>query len=134
MESESHVEVRKIAAIDSYHVWAESRVISFHHGYGSKYFSTVVKLIQQNKDALGHKITIRRSDLSGWPIALAIMVDSLQCSCLRKKEPWLKYCTGDPAYEMYRQATLGDVDFITSDYLAGMHITYITSLFASSSM
>ena len=27
---------------------------------------------------------------------------------------------GDPAYEMYRQATLGDVDFITGDYLAGM--------------
>ncbi|PIG80276.1 putative duf1446 domain-containing protein [Aspergillus arachidicola] len=26
---------------------------------------------------------------------------------------------GDPAYEMYRQATLGDVDFITGDYLAG---------------
>lgn len=30
--------------------------------------------------------------------------------------------TGDPAYEMYRQATLGDVDFITGDYLAGMCI------------
>lgn len=28
---------------------------------------------------------------------------------------------GDPAYEMYRQATLGDVDFITGDYLAGIH-------------
>lgn len=27
--------------------------------------------------------------------------------------------TGDPSYEMYRQATLGDVDFITGDYLAG---------------
>lgn len=26
---------------------------------------------------------------------------------------------GDPALEMYRQATLGDVDFITGDYLAG---------------
>jgi hypothetical protein len=26
---------------------------------------------------------------------------------------------GDPSYEMYRQATLGDVDFITGDYLAG---------------
>ncbi|KAJ5718711.1 hypothetical protein N7488_004357 [Penicillium malachiteum] len=25
----------------------------------------------------------------------------------------------DPAYEMYRQATLGDIDFITGDYLAG---------------
>ncbi|KAJ5747943.1 uncharacterized protein N7511_009639 [Penicillium nucicola] len=27
---------------------------------------------------------------------------------------------GDPAYEMYRQATLGDIDFITGDYLAVM--------------
>lgn len=27
---------------------------------------------------------------------------------------------GNPAYEMFRQATLGDVDFITGDYLAGM--------------
>jgi hypothetical protein len=27
---------------------------------------------------------------------------------------------GDPAQEMYKQATLGDVDFITGDYLAGM--------------
>lgn len=27
--------------------------------------------------------------------------------------------SGDPPYEMYRQATLGDVDFITGDYLAG---------------
>lgn len=27
---------------------------------------------------------------------------------------------GDPAYEMYRQATLGDVEFITGDYLAGI--------------
>ncbi|KGO75568.1 Protein of unknown function DUF1446 [Penicillium italicum] len=26
---------------------------------------------------------------------------------------------GDPAYEIYRQATLGDIDFITGDYLAG---------------
>jgi hypothetical protein len=30
--------------------------------------------------------------------------------------------TGDPAYEMYRQATLGDVDFITGDYLAGISV------------
>jgi len=29
---------------------------------------------------------------------------------------------GDPEYEMYRQATLGDVDFITGDYLAGMFL------------
>jgi hypothetical protein len=29
------------------------------------------------------------------------------------------YKTGDSASEMYRQATLGDVDFITGDYLAG---------------
>ncbi|KAL2872696.1 acyclic terpene utilization AtuA family protein [Aspergillus lucknowensis] len=29
---------------------------------------------------------------------------------------------GDPAYEMYRQATLGDVDFITSDYLAEVNL------------
>lgn len=27
---------------------------------------------------------------------------------------------GDPSREMYKQATLGDVDFITGDYLAGM--------------
>lgn len=26
---------------------------------------------------------------------------------------------GDPPVEMYKQATLGDVDFITGDYLAG---------------
>ncbi|KAL5340707.1 DUF1446-domain-containing protein [Aspergillus crustosus] len=31
---------------------------------------------------------------------------------------------GDPAYEMYRQATLGDVDFMTGDYLAGKHPGY----------
>ncbi|OJJ02586.1 hypothetical protein ASPVEDRAFT_42091 [Aspergillus versicolor CBS 583.65] len=29
---------------------------------------------------------------------------------------------GDPAYEMYRQATLGDVDFITGDYLAEVNL------------
>ncbi|KAI9933925.1 hypothetical protein MW887_004997 [Aspergillus wentii] len=29
---------------------------------------------------------------------------------------------GDPAYEMYRQATLGDVDFITGDYLAEVNM------------
>lgn len=34
----------------------------------------------------------------------------------------LVFMAGDPAYEMYRQATLGDVDFITGDYLAGMRI------------
>ena len=34
------------------------------------------------------------------------------------------YMAGDPAYEMYRQATLGDVDFIMGDYLAGnRHLT-----------
>ena len=33
---------------------------------------------------------------------------------------WLS--SGDPAYEMYRQATLGDVDFITGDYLAGEYV------------
>lgn len=27
---------------------------------------------------------------------------------------------GDPGYQMLRQATLGDVDFITGDYLAGV--------------
>lgn len=27
---------------------------------------------------------------------------------------------GDPADEMYKQATNGDVDFITGDYLAGL--------------
>ena len=26
---------------------------------------------------------------------------------------------GDPSWQMLRQATLGDVDFITGDYLAG---------------
>lgn len=31
----------------------------------------------------------------------------------------VNFHAGDPAYEMYRQATLGDVDFITGDYLAG---------------
>jgi hypothetical protein len=35
------------------------------------------------------------------------------------------FMAGDPAYEMYRQATLGDVDFITGDYLAGMRILYL---------
>lgn len=34
----------------------------------------------------------------------------------------LVFMAGDPAYEMYRQATLGDVDFITGDCLAGMRI------------
>lgn len=34
----------------------------------------------------------------------------------------LVFMAGDPAYEMYRQATLGDVDFITGDYLAGTRI------------
>ncbi|KAJ5788366.1 hypothetical protein N7457_003356 [Penicillium paradoxum] len=29
---------------------------------------------------------------------------------------------GDPAYEMHRQATLGDVDFITGDYLAEVNM------------
>ncbi|OQE21338.1 hypothetical protein PENSTE_c012G02101 [Penicillium steckii] len=29
---------------------------------------------------------------------------------------------GDPAFEMYRQATLGDVDFITGDYLAEVNL------------
>ncbi|RAL02813.1 acyclic terpene utilization AtuA family protein [Aspergillus ibericus CBS 121593] len=29
---------------------------------------------------------------------------------------------GDPAYEMYRQATFGDVDFITGDYLAEVNL------------
>ncbi|KAF5857717.1 hypothetical protein ETB97_005432, partial [Aspergillus alliaceus] len=29
---------------------------------------------------------------------------------------------GDPAYEMYRQATLGEVDFITGDYLAEVNL------------
>ncbi|RAQ45625.1 hypothetical protein AFGD_005772 [Aspergillus flavus] len=29
---------------------------------------------------------------------------------------------GDPAYEMYHQATLGDVDFITGDYLAEVNL------------
>jgi hypothetical protein len=36
----------------------------------------------------------------------------------------LKYgVIGDPAIAMYRQATLGDVDFITGDYLAGTYAT-----------
>lgn len=30
--------------------------------------------------------------------------------------------TGDPPREMYRQATLGDIDFITGDYLAGTFV------------
>ncbi|KAJ6180460.1 Protein of unknown function DUF1446 [Penicillium mononematosum] len=30
----------------------------------------------------------------------------------------------DPAYEMYRQAALGDVDFITGDYLAAKRLTW----------
>lgn len=38
---------------------------------------------------------------------------------------------GDPAYEMYRQATLGDVDFITGDYLAGESSLPILVLFIS---
>jgi hypothetical protein len=51
-------------------------------------------------------------------------------SCQLFRLPWYDYSscvqdyannTGDPAYEMYRQATLGDVDFITGDYLAGMN-------------
>lgn len=32
-------------------------------------------------------------------------------------------CSGylcDPAYRMYEQISLGDVDFVTGDYLAGM--------------
>ncbi|TVY33523.1 hypothetical protein LSUB1_G008353 [Lachnellula subtilissima] len=29
---------------------------------------------------------------------------------------------GDPAFEMYRQATLGDVDFITGDYIAEVNL------------
>lgn len=29
---------------------------------------------------------------------------------------------GDPGYQMRRQATLGDVDFITGDYLAEMNL------------
>ena len=29
---------------------------------------------------------------------------------------------GDPAYQMYRQCTLGDIDFITGDYLAEMNL------------
>ncbi|OJK02125.1 hypothetical protein ASPACDRAFT_50835 [Aspergillus aculeatus ATCC 16872] len=29
---------------------------------------------------------------------------------------------GDPAYEMYRQATMGDVDFLTGDYLAEVNL------------
>ncbi|OAX77782.1 hypothetical protein ACJ72_07916 [Emergomyces africanus] len=29
---------------------------------------------------------------------------------------------GDPGYQMLRQATLGDVDFITGDYLAEMNL------------
>lgn len=52
-----------------------------------------------------------------WPIALATMVSShLQNS---QSIPSLISTKGDPAYEMYRQATLGDIDFITGDYLAG---------------
>jgi len=33
---------------------------------------------------------------------------------------FLRIALGDPAEEMYHQATLGDVDFITGDYLAGI--------------
>jgi predicted acylesterase/phospholipase RssA len=38
----------------------------------------------------------------------------------RSVEGYTNFHAGDPAYEMYRQAALGDVDFITGDYLAGM--------------
>ncbi|CAG7976296.1 unnamed protein product [Penicillium salamii] len=55
-----------------------------------------------------------------WPIALATMVSShLQNS---KRIPSLISTIGDPACEMYRQATLGDVDFITGDYLAEVNL------------
>lgn len=40
---------------------------------------------------------------------------------------WLS--SGDPAYEMHRQATLGDVDFITGDYLAGEYVPCSMPLF-----
>lgn len=44
----------------------------------------------------------------------------------------VKSCNaGDPAYEMYRQATLGDVDFITGDYLAGTSVSSAMSLWSS---
>ncbi|QLI74683.1 uncharacterized protein G6M90_00g111520 [Metarhizium brunneum] len=42
------------------------------------------------------------------------------------------YC-GDPAIEMYKQATLGDVDFITGDYLAEVNIAQNAEAFASGS-
>ncbi|KAJ5715026.1 uncharacterized protein N7483_012207 [Penicillium malachiteum] len=34
-------------------------------------------------------------------------------------QPVLVKALGDPAYEMYHQANIGDIDFITGDYLAG---------------
>ncbi|GME48524.1 hypothetical protein G7Z17_g13366 [Neofusicoccum parvum] len=40
------------------------------------------------------------------------------------------YC-GDPAVEMYKQATLGDVDFITGDYLAEVNIAKNAEAFAA---
>ncbi|KAL4867676.1 hypothetical protein BDV12DRAFT_186478 [Aspergillus spectabilis] len=43
----------------------------------------------------------------------------------RKRPVRVANCSGyhgDPAYEMYRQATFGDVDFITGDYLAEVNL------------
>lgn len=37
---------------------------------------------------------------------------------------WLMLSPGDPGFQMLRQATLGDVDFITGDYLAGEHVSF----------
>ncbi|KAG8412239.1 hypothetical protein J3459_014742 [Metarhizium acridum] len=37
---------------------------------------------------------------------------------------------GDPAIEIYKQATLGDVDFITGDYLAEVNIAQNAEAFA----
>lgn len=36
------------------------------------------------------------------------------------KRRLLTISRGDPAYRMYEQISLGDVDFVTGDYLAGI--------------
>ncbi|GAB1218341.1 hypothetical protein ATERTT37_007595 [Aspergillus terreus] len=44
------------------------------------------------------------------------------------RKEWRAEDFGDPAIEMYKQATLGDVDFITGDYLAGydLKVSYVS--------
>lgn len=55
---------------------------------------------------------------SGWLTALDTVVSIPRESYLQRRNDGLQIA-GDPPEEMYKQATLGDVDFITGDYLAG---------------